>query len=196
MLSKKTLMALAIIASLGACSGVETTRNSPIESIPTQIGLQSTRSASWRVQEVRVNVPDTLTVSEANLFMPHSDIVWREDRFGDRRAQVKSIVELGVSQAVLEMNGVQPVIVEVELKRFHALSQKARATIGGKHNILFTVTIRDAETGLQLVDTFPVEASLKAYGGQKAIDAEMRGETQRVRISRHITEVIKQTFDL
>jgi hypothetical protein len=56
------------------------------------------------------------------------------------------------------------------------------------------VTVRDAETGMQLLDTFPISASLKAYGGQKAIDAEMRGETQKVRISRHITEVMKQVF--
>lgn len=191
----KTVTALACAALMGACSGVETTRNVPFESATASMGLQSTRSASWRVQQVNVRVPDTLTVSEANLFVPNADIVWREDRFGDRREQVRSIIELGVSQAVLGMDGVEPVIVEVELVTFHALTQKARATIGGVHNVKFTVTIRDAETGLQLVDPFTVDASLKAYGGQRAIDAEMHGETQRVRISRHITEVVKQYFE-
>lgn len=194
MLKKSTVFAIAVAALVGACSTVETTRNSPIEAMPTQIGLESTRVTSWRVQELHVHVPDTLTVSEANLYMPGSDIVWREDPFGDRRAQIRTILELSIGQALLTMHGTQPVIVGVEVKRFHALSQKARATIGGVHNISFDVTVRDAVTGLQLIDTFPINASLEAFGGQAAINAEMRGETQKVRISRHITEVVKQYF--
>ncbi|MDA0223761.1 MAG: hypothetical protein O3A08_08235 [Proteobacteria bacterium] len=194
MLNRNAVFAMAAAVLLGACSGVQTTRNAPIETLPTQIGMQATTGGNWHVQEVRVNVPETLTVSEANLYVPASDIVWREDPYGDRRAQVKAIVELSMQQAFIGMQGAQAVIVDVELRRFHALSQKSRASVGGVHKIHFDVTVRDAETGRQLLDTFPISASLKAYGGQKAIDAEMRGETQKVRISRHITEVMKQVF--
>jgi len=194
-LKLKTAVILACASFLGACATVETTRNAPFESATATVGLQSTRSASWRVQAVNVVVPETLTVSEANLYMPKADIVWREDHFGDRRAQVKAIVEMGVTQAVFDMDGVEPVIVDIELTRFHALTQKARATIGGTHDVEFIVSVRDAETGLQLVDPFPVNASLKAFGGQKAIEAEMQGETQKVRIMRQISLVMKQYFN-
>lgn len=194
MLNKNTVFAMAAVVLLGACSGVQTTRNAPIETLPTHIGMQTTTGGNWHVQEVRVNVPETLSVSEANLYVPPSDIVWREDPYGDRRAQVKAIIDLSVQQAFVGMQGAQAVIVDIDLKRFHALSQKARVSVGGVHNIQFDVTVRDAETGMQLLDTFPVEASLKAYGGQAAIDAEIRGETQKVRISRHITEVMMQVF--
>jgi len=43
-----------------------------------------------------------------------------------------------------------------------------------------------------LVDPVPIEIKLKAFGGQKAIDAEMRGDTQKVRISREIASVMRQ----
>jgi hypothetical protein len=191
---KNVILALAAAIALSACNTVETTRNAPIEAMPSNIGLQSTRSATWRISDVKVVVPGSLSVSEANLYIPKSDIVWREDPFGDRRAQVQGIVEMGVKQALLNMDGVQPVVVYVEVTRFHALSQKARATVGGVHNMSMNVTIMDAETGLQLIDTFPIEMKLKAFGGQKAIDAEMRGETQKVRIIRHISSVFRTYF--
>lgn len=82
---RKSKLMLTIVAAtfLGACNSVGTTRNAPIEVLPNssviQMGIKSSQSVSWRVEAVRVNVPDTLTVSEANLYLPKSDIVWRED---------------------------------------------------------------------------------------------------------------------
>jgi hypothetical protein len=191
----KLLFAVTAVAFLGACNQVATTRNAPVEALPSSnvvsMGIKSSQSVSWRVKEVRVNVSSDLSVSEANLYLPDSDIVWREERHGDRRLQVKNIVDLAVSQAALNMAGGEPVFIDIDVKRFHALSQKARATIGGQHTILFDVTVRDVATNSALVDPFPVEIKLKAFGGQKAIDAEMRGETQKVRISREITSVMR-----
>ena len=146
----------------------------------------------WYVREVRVNVPETLKVSEANLYLPKADIVWREDPFGDRRAQVRRIVEMAASQAAIGLEGEAPAVLDIKLKRFHALSQKARATVGGVHRIDFDVTLRDAGTGAALAEPFPVEIRLKAYGGQRAIEAEMRGETQKLRISREITAALRR----
>lgn len=201
---------IALTISLGACNNVGATRNAPVEKLPdlenveivsatveakssrTKVVRKSTAAQSWRIEDVRVNVPPTLTVSEANLFFPGSDIVWREDRFGDRRQQVASIVDLAISQAAIGMTGNNSVYMDVELKRFHALTQKARATVGGTHSIIFEVAVRDANTGDALISPFPVEIKLKAYGGSKAIAAEMRGETQKVRITREITRVMRQ----
>ena len=205
--------ALGAMALLGACVKAPLTELPPLESAalqpaPTVItdvkstataeigGRTGLASRNWTgsdfyVRQVKVNVPESLKVSEANLYLPRADIVWREDPYGDRRAQVRRIIEMAASQAVIGMEGAAPVIMEIDLKRFHALSQKARATVGGRHSIDFDVTLRNAETGAVVVDTFPVNIRLKAYGGQKAIEAEMRGETQKLRISREITSVLR-----
>jgi len=205
----KVLSAIVLLATLGACVNVGASRNAPLEKLPeldkiesvsasvettsssTTTVRKSTAAQSWRVQDVRVNVPESLSVSEANLYFPGTDIVWREDRFGDRRAQVASIVDLAVSQAAIGMTGNNPVYLDIELKRFHALTQKARASVGGTHSIQFDVIVRDVE-GNPLIRKFPVEIKLKAYGGSKAIAAEMRGETQKVRITREIARVMRK----
>ena len=196
MKTKSIISALALTSLLGACSSVTTTRGLPLEQLPTAsnnlaTSIKSTQNLAWRVEDVRVTVPDTLTVTEANSYIPHADIVWRGDPYGDRREQVKNIVDLAVSQAAIGLEGVEPVYLDIELVKFHALSQKARATVGGVHNIKFNVGIRDVATNEFLVDRFPVEIKLKALGGQKAIDAEMRGETQKLRITREIASVMR-----
>jgi len=196
MLKRNAVLALAAVVLLGACTGIQTTRNTPIDVLPTAIGIKSSPGDSWHVQKVNVIVPDSLKVSEANSYIPRGDIIWRGDPYGDRRAQVKAILENSISQAFLDMQGPEAVIVDVTLIRFHALSQRARATVGGVHNVKFDVTVRDAQTGAQLIDDFEVNASLRAYGGMRAIRAEMKGQTQKVRISQHITKVMKQYFSL
>ncbi len=194
---KRILGTIALVALLGGCNSLAT-RNAPLEQLPSTnvssalTGIKSSQSVAWHIKDVRVTVPETLTVSEANLYLPNSDIVWREDPHGDRRAQVRDIIDLAVSQAAMNLNGNSPVYLDIDVKRFHALSQKARVSVGGIHSIIFEVCIRDVDTNVELVDPFPVEIKLKALGGQKAIDAEMRGETQKVRITREITAVMKQ----
>lgn len=189
--------AIAALALMGACNNVGTSRDIPLETLPAaNVGVKSSQSVTWHVQEVRVNVPETLTVSEANLYLPPSDIVWREDPHGDRRLQVKNIMDMAVSQAAISMTGGEPVYLNIDLKRFHALSQKARATVGGQHTITFIVGVHDVATDVPLIEPFPVEIKLKAFGGQKAIDAEIRGETQKVRISREITSVMRMYLSM
>ena len=51
---------------------------------------------TWRLAEVRVSVPKSLSVSEAKSLLPNADIVWREDPLGDRHAQVGKIVQNAV----------------------------------------------------------------------------------------------------
>jgi len=188
------LIAIAVVA--GLVSGCATV-TPPLEGVQDVSATRAeqanaTSGQNWRVADVRVHVPSTLKVSEANLYMPDADIVWREDHFGDRRQQVSEIIDMAVSQAVLPLQGQREVFLDVELHRFHALTQKARATVGGVHNIAFSVSIRDAETEAVLVDAFPVEIKLKAYGGSKAIKSEMQGQTQKSRITNEIAKVMRK----
>lgn len=191
----RLLSAIALTAALGAC-GTVATRDIPLEALPEISGIKSSRSAVWYVEDVRVSVPQSLRVSEENLYLPDADIVWREDPFGDRREQVRVIVDMGASQAVLGLDGKEPVYLDIEVKRFHALTQKARATTGGHHAVTLEVTIRDVDTDVVIVDPFEVAFRLPAYGGRKAIQAEMRGETQKVRIIREINSVMRSKLGI
>ncbi|MCL6283034.1 hypothetical protein M3P21_05755 [Ruegeria sp. 2012CJ41-6] len=144
------------------------------------------------VHAVQVRVPRSLKVSERNRYMPFGDIVWREDPIGDRHAQVQKIMQDALMRGVTPLDGPGKVDVEVELVRFHAITEKARYTTGGVHAITFDLTLRDPETGAMVVPKRRIRADLEAYGGQQAINAEALGQTQKVRISEHLTKVIRQ----
>lgn len=182
-----TAMLLAL--GLAACASPDTaSRNA---SFPAP---QATPAAlSLDVQAVRVSVPPSLKVSEANSYYPGGDIVWREDGPGDRHAQVQAILENAFARGIDGLpQGSVPVVLDVELSRFHALSEKARYTIGGVHAIQFTYVLRDPATGAALTAPKFVKADFRALGGQAAIEAERNGITQKRRITEHLGDVIRQ----
>ncbi len=144
------------------------------------------------VAKVNVRVPTSLKVSEANRYYPKGDIVWREDPIGNRHAQVSKIVHDAVTTGVSGFQGPVPVLLDIEVVRFHALSEKARYTVGGDHHIVFKMVLRDATTGDFLSEPRLITTDLDAFGGQQAINAEARGLTQKVRISGHLAEVVRQ----
>ncbi len=74
---------------------------------------------------MRVTVPKSLTVSEAKSLLPTADIVWREDPLGDRHVQVGKIVETAVLRGAQGLKGKRPVIIDVTVTRFHALTFEA-----------------------------------------------------------------------
>ena len=102
-------MICTVAAGLAACtSGVpDATRNLPINEATGQTLAVSQSSAStddqsagysiieprYDVVAVNVDVPKTLKVSEANMYYPVADIVWRGEPRGDRHAQVKAIFQ-------------------------------------------------------------------------------------------------------
>ncbi len=143
------------------------------------------------VNEITVRVPRTLKVSERNVYLPRADIVWRGDPIGDRYAQVQKIFETALRRGVADLKGPIRVDLDVQVRRFHALTEKARYTIGGVHAITFDLAIKDPETGELLVPVRRIRADLEAFGGQQAILADARGETQKVRITNHLAEVIR-----
>ncbi|WP_299783474.1 DUF6778 family protein [uncultured Roseobacter sp.] len=198
----KLITALGFAALIAGCATTDTaSRNAPFNTpgatnAPTTQALVDTgvfevAEPSWNIQRVNVIVPETLVVSEANSYYPSGDIVWRGDPAGDRHAQVKAIFENAMARGTDDMDKGQPVILDVQVFRFHALTEKTRYTIGGVHSITFGVSLRDAETGALLGERRVVKADLKGFGGQQAIDAERQGLTQKVRITDHLAKVIE-----
>src|SRR5690606_32516613 len=146
----------------------------------------------WRLADVRVNVPSNLVVSEAKSIFPRADIVWREDPPGDRRTQVARILADATRQAAAGMNGPQPVVIELTLRRFHALTFEAEARLSrsGVHDVEFDARVLDATTGAVLVPATRIEASLPALAGPAMVAARARGESQKLHISTHVRRVM------
>lgn len=198
----KLIVALALGAVVSACAATDLpSRNAPFEETPSARALAESDFASpvleeampnYRVEQVNVIVPQSLIVSEANRYYPNGDIVWREDPPGDRHQQVKAIVENAMARGTARVDGDVPIIVDVQILRFHALTEKTRYSVGGVHSIKFGLSIRSAETGLLLEERRVVQADLLGYGGERAIAAERQGQTQKVRITAHLANVIEK----
>ncbi|MEO0751518.1 MAG: DUF6778 family protein, partial [Pseudomonadota bacterium] len=180
-------------ATLAACAGgpAETTRNVPATASAAQLASAPVPS-SFNIQSVLVEVPRSLTVSESNRYYPGGDIVWREDPLGDRHMQVKTIVEQAMIEGVRQLTpGTVPAVLHIEMTRFHALTEKARYTVGGVHSIQFMMSLRDPQTGQTYGEPKFVKADFDALGGQAAVRAEQAGRTQKVRITKHLIGVLR-----
>lgn len=180
----------AALAVSGCVSGSDVTRSAgldlgPVIDIPVQ---------NWDFAALQVSVPETLSVSEANTIKPRADIVWREGPAGDRHTQVQDLVQAALEPSLTNLTGAIPVRFDIEVTRFHALTQRARYTIGGAHEIEFNVTIRHAETGILLSGPREVVLEFRAYGGRQTVEAEAQGITQAVRITEHLQEWVRSEF--
>lgn len=197
---RKTVMMTALGLAVSACSAPETaTRNIPMNQTMAGANFATTplnQAQSFQPTAVQVRVPDSLIVSEANLFYPGGDIVWRGDLPGDRHQQVQTIFEIAANQGFAPIEGARPVVVDIEVKRFHALTEKTRYTVGGVHSIKFMVSLRDAETGQVLRAPREINADLQGYGGQMALEAEAKGLTQKYRITTHLARVLRDELSL
>ncbi len=180
---------LALALGVSACAGM------PDQTVTRAATIEAPQRAvvmALDIKSVRVTVPETLQVSEANSYYPSGDIVWRGDPRGDRRAQVGAIFQEAMTRGTSQMKTGIPAILDIEVRRFHAQSEKARYSVGGVHDMTFILTLRNPETGAALTPSRRIKASLKGYGGNAAIAAEQRGETQKVRITDHLAGVIQQ----
>ena len=178
---------LAAAMTLSACvTPFDVSRNAPLETMRPVIEVPM---HDWSIQSVAINVPRSLTVSEANSIKPMSDIVWRGEPLGDRHAQVEALLNRALSPVMRPREGAAtPVIVTMDMTRFHAVTERARYTIGGEHEIEFVLTVVHAETGEILSGPRAVDLTFAALGGQQAIAAEARGITQAVRITQHLQQ--------
>lgn len=205
------MFALVATVLLSACAApTETSRNAVAPSVGDLVSPQgfvflpakasdepfAPRPASVDVRSIKVLVPRTLKVSEANRYLPAGDIVWREDPLGDRYAQVQKIFEDALATGTKNVEGDTPVALYVQVMRFHALTEKARYTTGGVHSIKFGYALKNLQTGEWLGKPRVVEADLNALGGHAALASERRGESQKSRISTHLAQVIYEELSV
>lgn len=154
--------------------------------------LPADLARSWRLAEVRVAVPKTLVVSEAKTLLPNADIVWREDPLGDRHAQVGKIIQSAVLRGAQGLRGSRPVIIEITVTRFHALTYEAELSKSdwGVHNVDFTARVMDARSGEVIVPATMIRAETPAYSGQKMKDLRAKGQTQKSIITNHVAATV------
>ena len=151
--------------------------------------------AGIAVQKVDVSVPRSLSVSEANTIKPAADIVWHGEALGDRHAQVQRIVQNAAQRAAAPFSKGHPVVVDVQVLRFHALTPKTRQSFGGKHDLFYALTIRDAATGAVLHQSEKVNATVRAAGGAKAKAEEAMGRSQAVVIHEALVASIHKMLE-
>ena len=186
----RILGTLALIASLGACAAPDlASRNRGLSPDAPAAGPTALRPL-YDVRKIEITVPHSLRVSEANVFFPLADIVWRGEPRGDRYAQVQKIFEDGFARGTKGMTRCPAVVVKAEVERFHILTEKAKFFTGGSFDMRFRLTVTEAKTGKVLDGPRIVVASMPGAGGKRAIEEEARGLTQRVKIVAHLAEVI------
>jgi hypothetical protein len=205
---KKVSIAVLFLAfTLAACgSNVQASRSSMAAQNQVSSGLSDAATlpggsagqgaivleSQYDVQAVNFVAPAELTVSEANTFHPNTDIVWRGDERGDRRVQIKAIFDTAAAQATSVMQFGPKAVVDIQLVKFHAITEKTRYTVGGIHNIEFIMQVRDAETGAILQVPRKIIADCKAAGGARADAEEAAGRTQKVVVTERLVQVIRR----
>lgn len=182
----KVIASLALcLTVLSACTTWETSYDAPV---PAEV------TRGWALGSVAVTVPTTLSVSEANSFLPEADIVWREDKLTGgqtRYQQVDAIVTDGITRGASGLTGSRPVRIAATVETFHALSEKARYGLSqsGVHNITYVMQVFDMRTDAPLTEPTVIFADLPALVGAEALEAEAQGRTQKVNITNHIAQV-------
>lgn len=192
------ILAAALLLS-GCVSSEAVTRNSDNRDL--SIATRGERDAAagpilmapaYDVRAVEVSVPRTLQVSEANVYFPIADLVWRGEPLGDRHLQVERIFDEALFRTTSTMKSGAPAVVQVEVTRFHGVTEKTRYTVGGVFSLRFTLTVRDATTGQVIDGPRVVIADTKASGGAKALQEEQLGLTQRVVVVNRLADVMKR----
>jgi hypothetical protein len=184
-LTRRTALLSLTAALLTACVGGGSFRT---EYTPVPAG----QAKSWRLAEVRVNVPKSLSVSEAKTLLPRADIVWREDPFGDRHAQVGQIIQTAALRGAHGLRGSRPVIIDITVTRFHALTFEAERSNSdwGVHNIDFTAQVVDAGTGAVILPATRIRAETPAWSGERMRAARRKGVTQKSMITDHVAATV------
>lgn len=149
-------------------------------------------AAQYDIEAIRIAVPRSLKVSEANTFKPRADIVWRGEPLGDRHAQVTAIFQEAMIRGTAALQEGRKADLDIQVTRFHALTEKTRYTFGGMHEMRFVLTLRDSATGAVLDGPREVVADIKASGGSAAIAEEQAGRTQRVVTVERLAQVIQR----
>ncbi|WP_224815243.1 DUF6778 family protein [Hasllibacter sp. MH4015] len=182
----------AALAVSGCVGTSDVSRDLSIDDIPV---IENVAFMDWDVVAFEVDVPRTLTVSEANTIKPRADIVWREDPLGDRHEQVDILMTEALAPAFEAVQGGTPVIVTLTVTRFHAQTQRVRySRLPSEHEVEFELLITHAETGQILSGPRAIDVTFDAYNNEEALAADARGETQRVRITQRLRDWVQAEF--
>lgn len=184
------LTVLACVAALvaGCMQTAPVTRN-----VTPQIGMVGVEAPvlrSYEVRDVTINVPETLTVSEANSIKPRADIVWRGDAYGNRHEQLTALFEAAAAQGAENLKGTIPVVVDFQLTKFHGLTQRTRYNYGGDYDIHFVLTVRHAVTGEIIEGPRMIEHELDNPSGEEIVAMETRGVTEKMFVSAFIVNML------
>ncbi len=134
--------------------------------------------------------PD-LIISEREAYYPPSDVVWRGDPLGPRITQIGDMFQEAADRNRSFLRGHVPVVVGVTLVRFHGVTNRTRYSIGGVYNVIFDMTVRNADTGEVIEPTRRIVGNLDAPGGERAVRLEESGQTQKVRVVDFLTGLLR-----
>ena len=179
------LLALAVCLLAAGCAGNWKTDYEKVEATAVQ---------NWRISAVSVAVPESLSVSNANVLAPNADIVWHGDPPGDRKAQVKAIMTNAALQATASLSGRQNAQLNIVLQEFHGVTPAAIARApGAVHNIRFTAQVVERGSNRPLTAPMLIRADLAALVGSAAYynSAALTGEDQKTRVTRHLTQTLR-----
>lgn len=195
------MRAFSILApALGAMiflAGCQTNTEATARSVPlssSAVGRLDVQD--WSLGSLEVIVPQSLTVSEENSIKPVADIVWREELCCDRHNQVDNLMTAALTTALQPLRGSQPVRIELQVTRFHAVTQRTRYSFGGEHEIEFIMSVYDARSGVLLRGPRAVDVTFPAAGGDRALANEARGYFQRDAITDRLTAWAQVEFGI
>lgn len=180
---KPVFITLALVLGTAACAPTQW------ETSYNQLAPSETRN--WRVAEVDVIIPETLTTSEENTYVPNFDIVWHGDPAGDRREQAAAILREGITRGAQGLRGGQRVRIVATLVQFHGITPTVRHKLqaSGVHNIQYQIQVFDARTGAARTESQLIKADLPALVGKAGDEADAKGLTQHVQVVNHIAAV-------
>jgi hypothetical protein len=197
----KTLgLCLTALITLAACAGPAPVSRSAQEMTLATRSLVSppVQAARPDLRAIRVAVPGALRVSEANVFYPIADIVWRGEPLGNRHEQVARLFQEAAARVAAEAEAAQgqshgpAILAEIEVTRFHSVTEKTRYTLGGTHAMHYRLTLREAGTGRVLEGPRSIVASVRAAGGAQAVAEDRMGRTQRVVVLEALTQSLRR----
>ena len=187
----KCAAVVGMMLGVSACGDAGfATRNAPLPTLGMGVDGPQVTTRDYKVARMQFHAPDDLKVSEGNGYYPFADVVWRGDPVGDRIAQIGAIFETAMARGAADLDGATPVVVDIALKRFHGVTERTRYSVGGVYNMVFFMTVLDARTGAVIEPAREVAANLSAPGGNAALVAEMHGQTEKVRVTDYLTQVL------
>lgn len=182
----------ALMLTVAGCASYEAPTRAASLDVAGLTPAATLAQRSYSLQDMQIIVPQDLRVSEGAGYYPNADVVWRGDPIGDRGQQITAMFQTAGDRVSAGLNGDVPVLVVVTLQRFHGLTERTRYSVGGTYSIEFNLEIRNAQTGAVIEAAHFVKADLPGPGGLAAVALEQAGQTEKVRVTDHLTFALQR----